>query len=619
MTNNARPGPIRHVLGTFWHGLTQLRIALGNLLLLTVFVLIVLAMRGQAPEPIADSTALRLNPAGVIVDQKSYVDPLADLFSDGAESAGEVLLSDMIEAVRLAADDTRISALVMELDYTPGLGVSKSGELAAAIADFRSSGKPIIAWNDSFFQSQYLLASEADEIIVDPMGGVALQGFANYQWHFRRALDALAVNMHVFQAGAYKSATEVFLREDMSAPEKDINQRWLDKAWQHYTDTVERNRELASGAVNALIEELPQRVAMQNGGSAETALAAGLVDKLMPRREANDYIASVVGATDDEGYYRAVGFDEYLRRKRMTVPAFDRRPRVAVIAARGTMRNGEQPAGSIGGDSLARLIGDAIEDDSIEAIVLRMDTGGGSTFAAELIRRQVARASDANKPVVVSMGSVTASGGVWVATAADQVLATPTTVTGSIGVFLAFPTFERALDKLGIGVDGVGSTDFAGDLRIDRDISPGSAAMLQAGVDYTHARFVDLVAESRAMPRDKALALADGSVFLGGEALELGLIDSLGSLEDAVVAAAELAGLAEGDYQAVTYEPLPSPREQFLRSLTGNALQALGLTTPTWQRSLASIRKPLIRGLELLESLDDPRHLYVHCLGCTAP
>ncbi|MEM0954305.1 MAG: signal peptide peptidase SppA [Pseudomonadota bacterium] len=619
MGNSSRPGPIRHVLGTFWTGLTYLRIALGNLLLLGFIVLIIVAMRGQAPEPIDNNTALRLNPAGIVVDQKSYVDPLADLLSDGAESGGEVLLADMIEAVKLAADDSRISALVMELDYTPGLGTSKSGELASAIAAFRAAGKPVIAWNDSFLQSQYLLATEADEIIIDPMGGVLLQGFANYQWHFRTALDALAVNMHVFQAGAYKSATEVFLRDDMSEPEKRITRRWLSQAWTHYTNTVEENRELEDGAIDALIADLPARVASQDGGSAETALAAGLVDRLLPRYDANEYIAGVVGGTGDDGYYRAVDFTEYLRRKRLTVPTFDNRPQVAVIAARGSMRNGNQPAGSIGGESLARLIGDAIDDESIQAIVLRMDTGGGSTFAAELIRRQVARASAAQKPVVVSMGSVTASGGVWVATAADRILATPTTVTGSIGVFAAFPTFERALAKLGVGVDGVGSTALAGDLRPDQDVSQASAEILQAGVDHTHSQFVDLVAESRGMPREEALALADGSVFLGSKALELGLVDGLGSLEDAVAVAAELANLDEDEYRAINYEPVPSPREQFLRSLTGNTLRVLGVQLPGWQRSLASISAPLILGLELLDSLDDPRHLYVHCLGCAAP
>jgi len=619
MADSERPGPLRHVLGTFWKGLTYLRVALGNLLLLALIVTVVLALRGQAPAPIADNTALRLNPTGFVVDQKTYVDPLAGLLGGGAPQAGEVLLSDMIEAVTLAADDPRISALVMELDYTPGIGTSKTGELASAIAAFRATGKPVISWNDSFLQSQYLLATEADEIIIDPMGTVLLHGFANYQWHFREALKALAVNMHVFKAGEYKSATEIFLRDDMSEGEKAINQRWLDNAWRHYTRTVETRRGLPEGAVDSFVTDFPQHMAEQGGDAAQLALASGLVDKLLPRREANDYIAGVVGGMDEDGYYRAVGFGDYLQRKRLAVPGFDAGPRVAVITARGAMRSGEQPAGNIGGDSLARLIGDAIDDDSIRAIVLRLDTGGGSTFAAELIRRQLVRASEAGKPVVVSMGSIAASGGVWVATAADRILATPTTLTGSIGVFLAFPTFEGTLDKLGVGVDGVATTARAGDMRFDRGVNTGSTAALQAGVDHTQRRFIELVAEARQLSRDDVARFADGSVYLGSRALELGLVDALGDRQDAIAAAAELAGLAEGQYRAVDYAPAPSPREQFLRSLAGNASLLPAVRRPLWQSALERIGAPFMPALALLDNLDDPRHLYAHCLACAAP
>ncbi len=615
-----RPGPVRHVLGTLWTGLTKIRLALSNILFLLIIFLIIWAFQDTTPEPLPDTAALLLNPVGTVVDQKTFVEPLEVLLSDRAPQEREVLLGDLIDAILLAKDDPKISALVMELDQLFGIGTSKTSEVATAIEEFRASGKPVIAWNDSLSQSQYLLASEADELIIHPMGSVLLEGFANYQWYFADALEKFSVNVHVFKAGQFKSIAEPFQRNSMSEGEKAISRRWLDGAWAHYTSRVEARRELEAGAVNHYVNSFADLVEGNGGDLAATALTSGLVDRVMQHSEANEYIAGIVGASDEEGFYEAVEFERYLARKRPPLAALGSKPQVATIVGRGTIASGEQPAGTIGSATLGPLIEDAAADPSIAAIVLRLDSGGGGTFASEVIRQKVLEARRAGKPVVVSMGSIATSGAYWIAAAADQILATPTTLTGSIGVFAAFPTFEKVLDKAGINTDGVGTTEVAGAFRPDRPIQPQVSRTVQASVDHFHRLFVDVVSQGRELPEDDVRGLANGGVFLGGDARELGLVDALGDGRDAVKAAAKLAGLEEGDYTSVLFEEAPGPREMFLRQLAGNAHQALGgLPMQDWQRTLKSWSVPLRVGMSVLENLDDPRGVYAHCLVCLAP
>lgn len=615
-----RPGPIRYVLGTLWAGITKIRLAISNLLFLLIIFLVIWAFQDTTPQPLPDSAALLLNPVGTVVDQKTFVEPLEMLLGDQAAQEREVLLGDMIDAILLAKDDPKITALVMELDQLFGIGTSKTSEVAAAIAEFRATGKPVIAWNDNLSQSQYLLAAEADELIIHPMGSVVLEGFANYQWYFADALEKFSVNVHVFKAGQFKSIAEPFQRNSMSEGEKAISRQWLDGAWAHYTDQVEARRQLPPGAINNYVNRFAEEVESNGGDLATTALATGLVDRVMQHSEANEYIAGIVGATDGEGYYEAVEFERYLQRRRPPLAGLGGQPQVATIVGRGTIMSGEQPAGTIGSATLGPLIEDAAADPSVAAIVLRLDSGGGGTFASEVIRQKVLEARRSGKPVVVSMGSIATSGAYWIAAAADQILATPTTLTGSIGVFAAFPTFEEVLDRAGITTDGVGTTDVAGAFRADRPIQPAVSRTIQASVDHYHRLFVDVVSNGRELPEDEVRNLANGSVFLASTAQELGLVDALGDGRDAVRAAAKLAGLEEGNYTSVIFEEAPSPREMFLRQLAGNAHQALGgLPMQDWQAVLRSWSAPLKAGMSVLENLDDPRGVYAHCLVCMAP
>ncbi len=619
MSENQRPGLLRRVFGGLWNGVTRVRLALSNILFLLVILFVYLALRGQAPAPLPERAALLLNPVGSVVEQKTHVEPLSLLLEDRPAQEREVLLSDMVDAILIAKDDPKISALVMELDQMFSIGTSKSGEVAEALAEFRETGKPIVAWGDNFSQGQYLLAAEADELILHPMGSVILEGFANYQWYFADALEKLRVNVHVFQAGEFKSIAEPFLRNDMSAGEKEISRRWLESAWGHYTDRVEERRGLSEGAVDDYVSSFPTLMKDNNGDTAAVAVAGGMVDHVMQHRDANDYIAEVVGATNDDGYYEAVAFERYLDRRRPGPEAAIGKQQVAVIPARGNILGGEQPAGTIGSGTLGPLIRDASEDPDVAAIVLRVDTGGGSTFASELIRQQLLRARDSGKPVVVSMSGIAASGGYWIASAADEIWATPTSLTGSIGVFLALPTFEGLLDRAGITSDGVGTTAFAGSYRPDRPIRPEVSQTYQAAVDHYHDLFIEIISDGRGLPAEEVRPLANGGIFLGERARELGLVDHLGGRRDAIAAAARLAGLEEGSYIPVVYEETPSARDMFLRQLAGDVQSLLGTLQPSWQATLRSWSEPLRAGLSVLGSLDDPRNIYAHCLACLAP
>jgi len=612
-----KPGVIGRIFSAFWNGLTRVRMALANVLFLLVLLVLFVAFSGRSPAPLPEKAALLLNPAGVVVEQKSYTEPLAHLLSGPAAQERETLLSDMIDAILYAKDDPSITALVMELDQLAAIGVSKTGEVAEALAEFRESGKPIVAWGDGFSQGNYLLAAEADTLIIHPLGDVLLEGFANYQWYFADALDKLAIDLHVFRAGEYKSIAELFTRNDMSAGEKEITRRWLGQLWGHYTHTVETRRELEPGSVDAYIESFAAG-AVAGGDFAQLALDAGLVDRVETRQLANNWLGELVGAVDDYGDYQAVAFKDYLRHARPSMRSVGDKPMIGVVVASGMIYDGEQPAGSIGGDSTASLLQDAIDDEKIAAIVLRVDSGGGSVFGSEIIREKVVQAQAAGKPVVISMGSMAASGGYWIAAPADEIWATPTTLTGSIGVFGAMPTFDKLMARYGVYTDGVGTTSVAGALRPDRPMSPQASAVFQASIDSIYQRFINVVAEGRELTHEQAATLATGGVWSGEDALGLGLVDELGGRRAAVKAPARLAGVE--DYVHVTIDFPLTPQEQLLQDLLGSvSLPSLFGTQAAWPGSLQRWSAPLRDKLSLVTSLNDPRGIYAHCLACLAP
>ena len=611
----SKPSVLRRVMRAIWNGITRVRLVLSNLLFLAFLAVLYYIYVGGAPEPLPARAALLLNPMGSIVDQRVPTMPVQALLGESTPEDHEVLLRDVIDAIDYARDDPAINSLVMELDYLMYVGISKSQEIARALQAFRASGKPVVAVGDYYTQDQYLLASQADTVITDPLGAVALEGFASYRNYFAEALDKLSVNMHVFRAGEHKSAMEPFVRNDMSAGEKAVTRRWLNVLWNQFTAAVETQRKLAAGAIDDYVNGFPQRLAQADGNAARTALQAGLVDRVLNRREANEYLVELVGASDDEGLYEAVPFEHYvLRKRRLSLPDLSA-DQVAVITAQGNMLPGEQPPGSIGGDSLAQLIRSAAEQDGVKAIVLRVNSGGGSMFAAEIIRQQILDARAAGMPVVVSMGAVAASGGYYIATAADEIWATPSTITGSIGVFAAFPTFEDSLQRLGVHTDGVGTTSLAGSLRLDRPLNPALVDVLNSSVNYAYRRFLQIVAEGRNLPVDTVDTLAQGRVWSAPDALEHDLIDGVGSLEQAVAAAAGRAGLE--DYETVQVE-LPRSASELILERLAERMGVLGrwAATPA-AASLSSLLRPLTLAAAEMHQLQDPGHLYLRCIACS--
>lgn len=612
-----KPGIFRRLFGFIGKLASGLRILL-NILFLLVVVVFILSIFRKDVQPLPEKAALRIAPGGFLVEQKTYVDPLTQLLQQSGPADAETLVHDLTEAIDEASDDPRITSLVLELDYLLGGGLTKLEEVAQALSRFRESGKPIIAVGDSYTQEQYYLASFADEIHLNPMGAVLITGYGNYPNYIKGALDKLRINVHVFRVGSYKDAIEPFTRTDMSPASREHNSAWLNALWSAYTRRVETQRELPVDAINDYVNNLVSKLEDQRGNTAETAVASGLVDKLSTRPQMLARLQTLAGS-NDKGGYQAVDVDRYLGHTRRAeaaevLPSTDK---VGLIVARGAILDGEHPAGTIGSDSLAKLF-QQVRKQQFKALVLRIDSPGGSAFASEVIRQEMVLTRQAGIPVIVSMGSVAASGGYWMAMGANQIWASPTTITGSIGVFGVIPTFENSLAALGISSDGIGTTNLSDLYRLDRPMSPQAKQLIQFGVNHVYDQFLGIVAEARNSTPERIHGIAQGRVWTGEKAKALGLVDHLGNLQEAMDAAALAAGL--DTYQT---EEVKSPmdfREQLMRQLSGSVVgQWIRWLPADWlpQGLLAEVYGAT-RELQLLNRFNDPRGLYLHCFECTA-
>ena len=578
------------------------------------FVLIAIAgMFADNLQPIPDKGALYLAPGGFLVDQKTYTDPLEKLLSQGMES--ETLVRDIIEALDAAASDSRITHLLLDTDYMAGAGLSKLEEISSALVRFKQSGKPIIAVADDYGQQQYYLAAHADEILLNPLGSVLITGFASYRSYYKEALDKLRVKMHIFRVGDFKSAVEPYMGNSMSTGVKEERRAMIDELWQFYSSQIENLRGLPTGAINDYTNNLHTKLRSANGDSAMLAQQQGLVDQVASRTQMLKYLNEVIPTTDGE--FNSINLKGYLShvRREQLISAAAKEHRIALVVAKGTIMDGEQPEGSVGGDTLAGIFADLRKDENVKAVVLRVDSPGGSAFASEVIRDAMAATRAEGVPIVVSMGSVAASGGYWIATEADRVLALSTTITGSIGVYGIVPTVERSMEALGIYSDGVSTADISGIMQLDRAMTPQAEMVFQAGVDNIYTQFLALVAEARNSTPAEVHEIAQGRE----QALELGLVDQLGDLNEAVKVAAELANLA--DYM-VDYRRKPlSAYEQLLLSMSSSAGASLANldieTKDSWLPDLLSRQaKTLVQPLQALDNLSDPRGMYLFCDQC---
>jgi protease-4 len=482
----------------------------------------------------------------------------------------------------------------------------------------------VIAYGDVFGQSQYYLAAQADELYLHPEGMVLIQGFGGAYNFYKDGLDRLGVEVHVFRVGEYKSAVEPYLRNDMSKESREMTLETLGELWRDWLADVAEARKLAAGDISALVDALPDRLRASHGDMAALALQARLVDKLSARDEVRQRLIALVGEDKATHSFRQVGFQDYLRAKGGNRSGEGRGSAVAVVVAKGTILDGDQPSGTVGGDSTARLLRRARESDDVKAVVLRIDSPGGSAFASEIIRRECALVRKAGKPLVVSMSSLAASGGYWIATSSDEIFASPETITGSIGIFAVFPTFEKPLAKyLGVHTDGVGTTRFTDWMRPDRALDPGVADVMQQSIDNGYRDFLQRVAEARHMTTEQVDKIARGRIWSGQDARRLGLVDQLGGLDAAIASAARRAKLEKG-YRVWYVEKPKSLREQAAQLLTArvaSALRALGAKTAAGAPlpfSLASRLGAVESELRDLARWNDPRGLYAHCF-CAEP
>lgn len=600
---------------SLWRLLNFTRLMLVNLLFLLVVLVIVFSVSQSETPSTPIEGALTLNLSGVLVEQRTQTDPTVQLLRQmdkGDEQPSEIVLSDLLWAIKSAGNDDRIKALVIKPQGLQGASLSKLQEVTAAIDAFKESGKPVIAMADYYSQGAYLLAAHADHVLLNQSGAVLIEGLGVYQTYFKSALEKLNVTPHVFKVGTYKSFVEPYTRDEMSPESKEANQRWLDQLWQSYVADVAEQREIEPDAVAPNKDHFLELLRKAGGNAASYALDNGLVDQLATRDEMTQAVIKEVGEADDHGW-KGVGLKEYLAAIPEQYPQSGK-DEVGLITASGAIMDGVQPAGTIGGDSLADLLAEARRDDQVKAVVLRVDSPGGSAFAAEQIRAELLALKQAGKPVVISMGSYAASGGYWISADADKIFASPTTLTGSIGVFGMFATIDKALSQYGVHTDGVGTTDFVG-VGLTRALPDHVGEAIQLSVEDTYQRFVGLVGKGRGLSPEEAEKAAEGRVWTGQDAKALGLVDEFGNLDDALKAAADLANLKS--WQVTPIAPEESARDKFLRELFDSSAQALAPHLQSWLP--AGLGKALLemnRTLDPLTRFNDPQGTYAFCPVC---
>lgn len=567
--------------------------------------------------------ALVVRPQGVIVEQLAQADPVERYF---AETAGagpvvrETLLKDLLDAIRAAKDDRRIKAIFLDLAGMSGAGLTKLRDLRAALAEFRKSDKKVVAYADLYLQSPYYLAAQADEVFLHPEGMVILQGYGRWHSYYKEGLDRLGVDVHVFRVGEYKSAVEPWIRNDMSPEAKEMARDFYGDLWRIWLEDTAAARKLKPAEIAAAIDAYPERLRAKGGDAARLAKDAKLVDTLGPRDAVRKRMIELVGADEQKKSFRQVDVATYLAARGGDRSGAGRGAAVAVIVAKGDILDGTQPEGTIGGDSTARLVRRAREDDAVKAVVLRVDSPGGSAFASEVIRRECELTRLAGKPLVVSMGSVAASGGYWISTASDEIWASPVTITGSIGIFGLFPTVDRPLAKyLGVHTDGIGTTRFSDALRPDRPLDPAVADIFRQSIDHGYDEFLAHVSEARKMTPQQVDEIARGRVWSGEDAKRLSLVDHLGGLDQAIEAAAKRAKLAPG-HRVWYVERQKSLRERLLGMLVSAAADLAGSADTNAapasapRSSLAGTLRAAREELAQLERWNDPRGIYAHCL-----
>ena len=551
--------------------------------------------------------ALVIRPMGPIVEQVAGSnDPIDNL---SGNLPRELYVGDLLEVLDAAASDQRVQNIILSLDNVDGTGQAVLYDVGNALQKLQEADKNIIAVGDYYTRSGYYLASFADEIIMNTDGIVEMYGFGRSRLFYKSFLDKIKVDFNIFRVGTFKSAVEPYLGNEMSEAAKEANLGYLDVLWSSYKDVISKNRNMSSGQIQFLVDNADTILTEEGISSAEAILNYGLVDKLMPRTKTRNYFKELFGESDDKKSFAQISGYEYFRLIQSEKKVESAEDKIAVVVARGTIVDGVQPPGMIGGDSTSRLIREAHEDEDVKAIVLRVDSGGGGVFASEQIRLELLEAKEKGLTIIASMGNVAASGGYWISANAHEIWASHNTITGSIGIFGILPTFDRALNEIGINSDGVNTSrlDLSGDPTSPLD--EGLSKIIQSEIEYGYKRFIGLVSEAREIPIEEVDKIAQGRVWAGSKALELGLIDNIGNLQMAIERAAELAGIDE--YSSYYPEQEVNWREQIFNRLSGY----IGWAFPSFIKDNILI-KETVKILQDVDKLNDPKGMYIICEDC---
>ena len=608
---NKRSFLVKFALGT-WHFVNGSRKVFLNLLFLLIMYFLFIGFQPPELSRLKPDSTLVIRPYGKIVEQYTTT-PLDRALQEAmGQERSETRLRDMLEAIHRAAGDSDISQLVIDPNYMRGIGLAALYDLGHALDAFRSTGKPVIALADHLDRNQYFFAALADEIWLNPNGTIWIDGFSSYRQFYREGLDKLAVEINLFRVGKYKSAMEPYIRDDMSAEAKEAGKFWLNNLWQQYIEGVAKNRGLIVRSLQKSIDDLPNQIERVDGDFAQYAVDLGLVDRLMTAPEARQELARR-GTPDRAGdSYRAVGMQDYLD---LTKPLLKHTSakRIAIVVAEGEIVSGRHPAGRIGSISTAEQLRRTARDDRVAAVVLRINSPGGDAYASEALRLELQQVRESGKTVVISMGNVAASGGYWMSMAADEVWASPATITGSIGVFGMLPTFAATLDKIGVHTDGFGTTKMAGKLRLDLPLDPGIKRVFQASTERIYRQFIDLVSESRGKSVEEIDEVAQGRVWSGEQAAERGLVDKTGTFQDAIEASARIAGLGDV-YKIQWIEPEKSVLDEFFTDFLSGAVASLNLSVSRPASLPVSWLQSMLDDLQFIMARQGKFTVAAHCL-----
>ncbi|UPW20436.1 signal peptide peptidase SppA [Agarivorans sp. TSD2052] len=601
---------IKNIFRLFWKTLNFIRALIVNLFLLLLVVMVIIAVNDVSDEPAAPPVAgaLQLVLDGQIVEQRQRINPMAELSNEllGNTVEKEFDLHDIVAAIEQARTDSNITGIVLQLGSLPNTSQTKLATIGQALLRFKDSGKPIVAYSDYYDQHQYYLASYADQLLLNPKGAVLIRGMNSRRLFYKDAIDKLDVTTHIFRVGTHKSFVEPYIRNDMSDEAKQDLAHWMDQLWQAYLTTVSANRKLDAEHLMPEPSELLARLKSVDGDGARYAEKFGLIDQLTTRSQAKQVLVDTFGESEDGESYKKHSYLDYLQTVSDKQTSSNK---IALIVAQGAIVGGRGQENVIAADTVLSQLNRALNNEQVKALVVRVDSPGGSAFASELIREKFQQFQDKGIPVIVSMGSVAASGGYWISSTADQIFASPTTITGSIGIFGMFATLENALAKIGVTSDGYATSTLA-EVSPIQTLPEEVRQIIQLNVEHGYHDFLSLVSSGRGIDLGDMDKIAEGRIWTGQDALNNGLVDQLGDLHDAIDYAAALTELE--NYQVVKLRPELNSRERFIAQLFDSHIaQALETAIPNW-----TLLHSLAEQAPNIEQFNDPLGQYSFCAVC---